>query len=115
MLELLTSWGPLALSAVALILAFKPPQQRKVLELRGRVEDLEFAVEETSKRITKRARTEGMEQARVAHEDRRQRQDRIEAEALALINAKKAGEQGELLAGPDDAAKRALRARLLSH
>lgn len=101
----------LVLSTAALVRAFKPPQTRRVLELAAEIAELQTGVDALSRRLTKRGQVENMDKAREAHEDRRTRQDRIEAEALALIQQKQQQQQSLPL---DEHAQRAqLRAKVL--
>jgi hypothetical protein len=67
MLELILIGLALALSVFSLARAWVPPQTRKVIELQGRIEDLEYAAEQTAQRLTRRARSEGAEVARAVH------------------------------------------------
>jgi hypothetical protein len=111
-LQLLACIFASALAAAALWRAYVPPQTRKVHELEGRIQDLEFAYDELSKRMTKRARTEGLEAAREVHKARSERNDRATEEALRIIEEHKApGAAGALPSVPN---KIALRARLIA-
>ena len=67
MLDLVVAVIALVVASISLARAWVPPQTRKVLELQGRIEDLEFHADETARRMTKRARSEGAETARAAH------------------------------------------------
>lgn len=101
-----------ALSVLALIRCYIPPQTHKLLDLLGRVEDLEFAHEEVRHRLTKRAKAENMATARTAHEARSQRRDLIESEAAAILEGEKQRQAALPLAQSPADLKAALRQRL---
>jgi hypothetical protein len=112
-LQLLALFVAIALAAAALARAYVPPQSRKVHELEGRIQDLEFAYDELAKRMTRRARTEGLETAREVHKARSERSDRATEEALRIIDEHKApGAAAAAL--PSVPNKIALRARLIA-
>jgi hypothetical protein len=79
----------LALSLFSLARAWVPPQTRGVLELQGRVEDLEFALADVRQRLTKRARAEGADNARGAFKERRAASDTLLEQAAAVVDAAK--------------------------
>lgn len=87
---LVAACAALGLGAVSLWRCYVPPQSRKVLELTGRVEDLEFGYDETRKRLTMRAARENMATARTASDERRARRDKIEEQAEAILAGKNA-------------------------
>ena len=113
MIELIGIGIALALSLFSLARAWRPPQTRKVIELTGRVEDLEFAYEQTSQRMTKRARTEGADTARAAHKEKTATTQALLDHARAVVEtAQRSGAAPGTEVVPFD--KAALRARYLS-
>lgn len=100
----LLSIASLVLAALALGRAYVPPQTRAVHDLRGRVEDLEHDGDELHKRLNKRSARENMDKARTAHVEKSERRDRIEEEALAVIERSKKHQPDLLSEDPNDPA-----------
>ena len=100
-----------ASALVACVCAWKPPQQRDVRELRAIVEEVAADQLDLHQRVLARSRKENMDHARAVHETKRQRQQRIEEDAVAVIEAAK---QGQLPMPADpDTQRAALRKKFL--
>lgn len=107
MLDLVISCVALAFAAIALARAYVPPQQRQVHELRGRVEDLELAHEDVRTRLTRRARQEGLDQARQVKTGAAAERDALADQARQLLAAQAAaGQATAATAGSKDELRR---------
>jgi hypothetical protein len=89
-------------STFAILRTFIPPQQRTVMELRGRLEDVADDNEQIHARLNARAARTNMEKARETKEQRRAVTDDLVAQAEQL-----AGKQRAPAAPPDPEALRA--------
>lgn len=106
----------LALAVFAVGRAYVPPQTRALLMLTGRVEDLEAAHEDVRERLTRRAKIENVSKARDEKELRAARRDSLEAEALQVLAAARAGTPPAAPSPPPDpaTARAQLRAKFLT-
>jgi hypothetical protein len=75
------------LSLFSLARTWVPPQRRNVADLQGRIEDCEYALADVRDRLTKRARSDGAENARGVFKERRAATDKLLEQAASIVDA----------------------------
>lgn len=110
--HLILSSAALVVALIALCRAYVPPQTRAVRELQSEVADLGADHDALKRHVHKRVRVDQAEGARDAREAKRARQDRLEQEALAIIERGQQAPQQQLPLDPDTE-RAQLRAKVL--